>query len=396
MKLTRTIWLLSLVSLFTDMASEMLFPVIPLYLREIGFSFAAIGLLEGLAEIIAGISKGYFGNLSDHLGKRVPFIKAGYGLSALSKPLLALFQSIVWVFFARTLDRLGKGIRTAARDAMLSAEATPATRARVFGFHRSMDTVGAIIGPLMALLVLQSGTISLRNLFFVAFLPGLLSVALIFLLKDKPAAAPAKKRPGFFSFFGYWKTAGKDYRRLVAGIIFFFLFNSSDVFLLLRSNEVLGGGQEAMFTTIKAYILYNIVYALGAWPAGWLADRLNMKTVFCLGLLLFASAYGAMAFANNSLHLFIIWGVYGLFAATTEGVSKAWVSNLTPQNEQGTALGLLASCQNLAAMAASFTAGWVWDVWGPAAVFLLAAGAAVLALVYLQVFATRPATHSNS
>ena len=152
--ITRTVWILSLVSLFADIASEMLYPVIPVYLREIGFSVLLIGILEGVANFTAGLTKGYFGKLSDEKGLRLPFIKSGYLLSAISKPMMAAFTYPFWVFFARTVDRLGKGLRTAARDALLSGEASPQTKARVFGFHRSMDTIGAAMGPAFALLFL--------------------------------------------------------------------------------------------------------------------------------------------------------------------------------------------------------------------------------------------------
>ena len=152
--ITRTVWILSFVSLFTDMASEMLYPVMPIYLKTIGFSIVLIGILEGVAEAVAGLSKGYFGKLSDNSGKRVPFVQIGYAFSAISKPMMALFIYPLWIFFARTIDRFGKGIRTGARDAILSDEATPETKGKVFGFHRSMDTLGAVLGPLLALLYL--------------------------------------------------------------------------------------------------------------------------------------------------------------------------------------------------------------------------------------------------
>src|SRR5215213_2323821 len=153
--INRTVWILSFVSLFADVASEMLYPVVPVYLQEIGFSFFLIGLLEGMAEFTAGLSKGYFGKLSDEKGISLPFVKSGYFLSAISKPLMAVFTFPIWIFFARTIDRLGKGLRTAARDALLSQNATPETKARVFGFHRGMDTLGAVIGPVVALLFLK-------------------------------------------------------------------------------------------------------------------------------------------------------------------------------------------------------------------------------------------------
>ncbi|MBK5194320.1 MAG: MFS transporter, partial [Flavobacteriaceae bacterium] len=145
--ITKTVWILSIVSLFTDTASEMLYPIMPIYLKSIGFSIVLIGILEGFAEATAGLSKGYFGKLSDNSGKRVPFVQVGYMLSAISKPMMAVFIFPIWIFFARTIDRLGKGIRTGARDAILSDEATPETKGKVFGFHRSLDTFGAVLGP---------------------------------------------------------------------------------------------------------------------------------------------------------------------------------------------------------------------------------------------------------
>ena len=152
--ISRTVWILSLVSLFTDTASEMLYPIMPIYLKTIGFSIVLIGILEGVAEATAGLSKGYFGKLSDISGRRVPFVQIGYAFSAISKPMMAIFTFPIWIFFARTIDRFGKGIRTGARDAILSDEATPQTKGKIFGFHRSMDTLGAVIGPALALIYL--------------------------------------------------------------------------------------------------------------------------------------------------------------------------------------------------------------------------------------------------
>lgn len=236
--ITRTIWILSLVSLFTDVASEMLYPVMPIYLKSIGFSVVLIGVLEGFAEAVAGLSKGYFGKQSDDHGRRLPFVRWGYLLSALSKPMLGFFSFPLWIFSARTLDRIGKGVRTGARDAMLSEESSAATKAQVFGFHRSMDTLGAAIGPLGALLFLYFFPERYKALFFVAAAPGFAAIVLTFLLHDKPSARKAgKSRPGFLDFLKYWKVSPPLYRRLVIGLLVFALFNSSDVFLLLSIKE---------------------------------------------------------------------------------------------------------------------------------------------------------------
>ena len=183
--ISKTVWILSVVSLLTDVASEMLYPIMPIYLKSIGFSIVLIGILEGVAEATAGISKSYFGKLSDNSGKRVPFVKIGYALSSISKPMMAVFVFPLWVFFARTIDRFGKGIRTGARDAIISQEATSSTKARVFGFHRSMDTIGAVLGPVLALVFLYYYPGNYKTLFIIAFFPGMIAIFLTFKLNDK-------------------------------------------------------------------------------------------------------------------------------------------------------------------------------------------------------------------
>ncbi len=181
--ISRTVWILSLVSLFTDIASEMLYPILPLYLQSIGFSILYIGILEGLAEALAGLSKGYFGRLSDLQGKRLPFIQIGYAISALAKPLLVTFNLPLWVLFIRSADRLGKGIRTGARDALLSNATTKENKGKVFGFHRSMDTLGACIGPGISLIYLYFFPENYKSLFLLAFFPGIIAITFTFFIK---------------------------------------------------------------------------------------------------------------------------------------------------------------------------------------------------------------------
>ena len=276
-KFSKTIWLLSFVSLFTDIASEMLYPVMPVYLKTIGFSALLIGILEGLAEATAGLSKGYFGNLSDRLGKRVTFVRLGYLLSSLSKPMLALFSFPLWVFLARTTDRLGKGLRTSSRDAILSDESTPETKGRVFGLHRAMDTAGAMLGPVLALLFLLYFPDNYKLLFLFAFIPGLIGAALTFIIKEKTIVPnPGINAKNFFSFLAYWKIASPQYKKLVTGLLFFAIINSSDIFLLLMIKQIGYSGTEV----IAAYIFYNFVYAVVSYPVGILADKLGLKNVF--------------------------------------------------------------------------------------------------------------------
>ncbi len=389
-KITRTVWILGMVSLFTDMASEMLYPIMPIYLQSIGFSVLLIGILEGLAEATAGLSKGYFGERSDRLGKRVPFVRLGYSLSAISKPLMGIFRHPAGIFLARTMDRFGKGVRTGARDAILSAESTPATRGAVFGFHRAMDTLGAVLGPLLALIYLYYYPEDYVNLFFIAFIPGLLAVASTFRLKEKPLAVKNNNTSGklhFFSFINYWKRSPLAYRKLVAGLLLFTLINSSDMFLILKSKDAGLGDTQV----VGLYIFYNFIYALFAFPLGSLADRWGLKKVFVSGLVLYGSVYFGMAGAGDDLAVYILLFVlYGLFAAATQGVSKAWISNLVKKEETATAIGFYTGFQSLFALAASSLAGLLWYRFGAPVLFYSTAAVAALLILYFIILIPKP------
>jgi MFS family permease len=269
---------------------------------------------------------------------------------------------------------LGKGIRTAARDALLSQEATPATKARVFGFHRGMDTAGAMLGPVLALAFLYFYPGQYKTIFFLAFIPGLISVLLMYLVKEKRQPASTLKKGNFFSFFRYWTIAGKDYKKLVTGLLLFALFNSSDVFLLLKTKEVTGNDT----TTIAAYIFYNFVYALASYPLGSLADRFGMRKVFVTGLVLFAVVYGGFALQPSTVMIFVLFFIYGLYAAATEGITKAWISNLAHGQNTATAIGFYTSCESVCALGASTMAGFLWFSYGSQLTFGLTAGVAVL------------------
>lgn len=381
-RIPKTVWILSFVSLFTDFASEMLYPVVPVYLKDIGFSVALIGILEGMAEFIVGLSKGYFGKRSDSMGLRLPFIKLGYLLSALSKPLIAAFTLPAWVFGVRSLDRLGKGIRTAARDAMLSGASDAGNKGRIFSFHRSWDTVGAVLGPLAALAYLHWFPGNYRMLFIWALVPGMISVALIYLLKEVRTKPPTIAKSGFFGFFGYWKTGGLEYRNLVRGLLLFALANSSDAFLLLQAKAITGSDT----LTILAYLLYNVVFAASAYPMGILADRWGFRKTLTCGIFLFVVVYTGFALNTSINGVFGLFAVYGLYAAATEGISKAWISSLVPVNQTGTAIGLYTSCQSICALLASTIAGLIWTVSGAGATFMTGAVLAAIAMIRLAAF----------
>lgn len=387
--LTRTVWILSFISLLTDVASEMLYPVMPIYLKSIGFSVLLIGILEGIAEATAGLSKGYFGKLSDDSHQRTPFIQLGYALSALSKPMMAAFVYPVWIFLARTIDRLGKGIRTGARDALLSDEAIPVTKGRIFGFHRSMDTVGAVMGPALALLYLYFYPGRYRALFLIAFVPGLLAIGLSFYLKDRKTKPAEKKAPvAFFSFLHYWKDSPIIYRKVIAGLLVFTLCNSSDVFLLLRVKQ--SGLTDT--ATIGVYIFYNLVYALAAYPLGILADLVGLKKIFIAGLLLFALVYAGMAFTGSLYWYGLLFFLYGFYAAATEGISIAWISNIADKADTATAIGTYTGLQSICTMLASIVTGWLWFRFGAGIAFSITAIIAVIVLLYFLLTIPEPLT----
>jgi MFS family permease len=376
--ITRSVWILSIVSLFTDISSEMLYPVMPIYLKSIAFSVVAIGILEGFAEATAGISKGYFGNLSDQMGRRLPFVSLGYFLSSISKPMLAAFIFPAWVFFARTIDRLGKGLRTGARDAMLSEQATAENKAKVFGFHRGMDTLGAAIGPVIALVYLYYNPASYKTLFLIAFIPGILGAALTFFLKDSGTKPIAKTNYSFFYFFKYWKLSSGQYKKLVIGLLAFTFFNSSDVFLLLMLKE--RGFADTI--VISIYIFYNLVYAVMSYPMGSLADKIGVRPTFIIGLIIFAMVYVGMAFNIHLAGFYFLFFLYGIFAAGTEGISKAWISNVSEKKDVATAIGFYSSFNSLLTMCASGLAGLIWYKFNPPATFIFAAIGTLLVIIY--------------
>ncbi|MCX7863206.1 MAG: MFS transporter [Bacteroidales bacterium] len=377
--LTRTVIVLSFVSLFTDIASEMLYPVIPIYLASLNYTAMYIGFLEGFAEFVAGLSKGYFGIWSDKIQQRLPFVRIGYLLSAISKPLMILFSNAWWIFFTRLLDRLGKGIRTASRDAILSSEATHETKGKVFGFHRAMDTLGAAIGPLIALAFLYFYPGQYKWLFVFTIIPGIISVMLLFLLKEQKKQVSNSVKISFLSFFSYVKKSSVSYKLLITGFLLFALFNSSDMFLLLKLKEQ----QMNDHVIIALYIFYNLSYAIMSYPAGFIADKLGLNYVYMFGMVIFAVVYLAMAWGVSHIMLWIVFFMYGFYAAATEGIGKAWISNIVPKEEVASAIGTFHSLQSISAIIASAITGIIWTQLGASIAFTITAIFAIVSALFL-------------
>jgi MFS family permease len=362
-KIPRQVVILGLISLFTDLASEMLYPITPIFLTAIlGSSMAVVGIIEGVAEVIAGFLKGYAGRLSDKIGKRSIFVVIGYGISAIAKPLPGIFPAVSAVVLSRSSDRVGKGIRTAPRDALLGSYSEDNSGA-IFGFHRGMDTLGAVLGPLAAILLLYLFPDNFRLIFLAAFVPSLLAVCFTFFVKDKKIPLTKRAQGKYLDF---WHSAPKEYKRLLILITIFSFANSSDVFLILKSNFV----SDSYILAILGYVFYNLIYALFSYPLGKYADRLGKNIVYGGGLFIFSFVYFGFAFITETFFIWILFALYGIYSAATEGVSKAWVSDLVPDEGRGTAIGLLTMLSSFSIMLGSFTTGFLWDEFGSIVPFL--------------------------
>ncbi len=378
-QISKQVVFLGTVSFFTDFASEMLYPVTPIFLSAaLGASMATVGLIEGLAEVTAGLLKGYFGAVSDKIGKRSIFVVIGYGISGIVKSLPGFFPFVPTVVFSRVSDRVGKGIRTAPRDALLASYSEGNTGA-VFGFHRSMDTFGAVVGPLSAifLLYLFPGNYSL--VFLAALIPSIFAIFFTLKVKDPPSTKPIRNKRYYKEF---WQTAPKDYKIVLLLITLFSLVNSSDVFLILKSRDIAKSDTIA----VLGYVFYNFIYAMSSFPAGLIADKLGKKNVFIVGLLIFSLVY--LGFGLNT-ELVVIWplfAIYGIYTASTEGIAKAWVADLIEDKYRGSGIGLLTSSTSLAIMLGSVITGILWDQFGSELPFLISACVSFLVAVILFFF----------
>lgn len=429
--LTPNVLRLGLVSFFADVSSEMLYPLMPLFLTAtLGAPASVVGIVEGLAEATASILKGVSGRIADRAGRRLELVFAGYSLSALSRPLIALAQAWPLVLAARVLDRTGKGLRSAPRDAILADSADPALRGAAFGWHRAMDTLGAVVGPLLALGLLALAGGDLRRVIALTAVPGLIGALLVLGVRDPrriggvdpdpTRPAPAGRRLGIAPSGPYGPTPGAEgpsqqagsargaappsasdrapsdpagtatvaglpraFRLYLAAWLPFVLVNSSDVFLILRARQ-LGFSTTAV---VLLYTLYNCAYAAASVPLGSLSDRLGRRSVLTLGMLVFAGVYAGFALAGRPWLLVPLFAVYGLYIAATDGVGKAYAVDLVPLRLRATSVGILGALAGVATLVASAVAGVLWDSVGPWAPFALGAAGALLSAA---LFATLP------
>ncbi|MCX7879490.1 MAG: MFS transporter [Ignavibacteria bacterium] len=384
--INKKILILALISFFTDVASEMLYPILPLFLKSIGFSILVIGILESIAEAISGLSKGYFGALSDKLGSRVLFVRLGYFLSSIAKPLIGLFPLPMFVFFFRTIDRFGKGIRTAPRDALLSDESQYEHKGKVFGFHRAFDTLGAVVGPSLTILLLTYFIADYRTIFLLSVVPGVIVLLLCFTLKEqkkeKKAYSTSTIRTNVSAFLKYYQSSSKKYKEITFPLLFFTLFKSSEFFLLLKLDEYGISSANIVFF----YILLNVSYAIFSFPAGRLADKVGFKKVISFGLLSFSCAYLSINLSNDTYWLAIVFIIYGIFSASYEGMVKAYITNRVPHSETATALGTFSAFTSVISLLSSSLTGTLWSILGSTCALLFSAFAGLITFVYFAIF----------
>jgi MFS family permease len=376
-KIPKQVVILGLISLFTDMASEMLYPVTPIFLASVlGASMVSVGVIEGLAEITAGFLKGYFGFLSDKLGKRSVFVVGGYSISALSKPLPGIFPQIFVVLISRVTDRIGKGIRTAPRDALLAGYSNSNNTGAIFGFHRGMDTLGAVLGPLIALLLLEIYDYNYNLIFIIAFIPSVIAVTFTFFIKDKKVEHKERKKLQYITF---WEESPQTYKTLVILITVFSLVNSSDVFLILKSRNI----SHSDIIAILGYVFYNLIYAGSSYPAGFISDKIGKKKIYIIGLIIFSAVYFGFASSDNFILTWILFAFYGIYAASTEGILKAWVSDLVAYEKVASAVGLITMLSSIAMFLGSILTGYLWDAFGPSVPFYLSSAVSLVVALSL-------------
>lgn len=381
--LPRGVWLLGLISLVNDSASEMMYPLIPLYLSGVLMAGPQVlGLIEGIAEALASLLKLWAGVMVDRSGRSKPWIVGGYGLAGIARPAIAFVASWPLLLLLRVADRIGKAVRAAPRDALLAANIEPGQRGLAFGLHRALDNTGAVVGPLLAWAMLSAG-LPLQQVFLWALLPGLACLLLTGALRDAP---PPATPPQPFS----WTLAGLPValRRYLVVVALFTLGNSSNMFLFLRAKEL--GVTQAQVPLLWAAV--SAVAALFSVPLSALSDRIGRVRLLVAGYVAYAVFYlGMAAWAEPGWRLYLLFGLYGIFMAATEGVERALLADLAPPEQRGTAFGWLNLTFGAMLLPASLLFGWLWQTVSSAFAFGFSAACALLAAVLLTAW-VRPAS----
>ncbi|MEW6734157.1 MAG: MFS transporter [Acidobacteriota bacterium] len=383
-KLPATAIVIGLVSFFSDVSTEIAYPLLPLFISTIlGAPPSVLGLIEGVAEGTASMITGLSGWISDRFKSRKWLAIFGYGTTVLAKPLVALAVGWPLVLSGRFIDRFGKGVRSAPKDALLADVATPATRGRIFGFERMMDSAGAVLGPAFALLLFYTLGFHIRTVLLLTVTPAIAAFLLFFLVPEKHSVTSTPRQ---FSIAGL----SREFWIFLAINTVFNIGNSSNTFLLLKASDT---GMDVT-RTLFCYMLYNAVYSLGSYPAGVVSDRLGRKNVLILGFLLFSLAYFGFAIVQVSSWIWVLFTIYGFYPALTDGVSKALAVDTTSTELRATAIGIFSAALGFSRLLASLIGGLLWEYWGSAATFYYGAICALLAVIlFITIF---PKLHRTS
>lgn len=391
-RLPRTVWILGWVSYFADVASEMVYPVFPVFVKSVlGVSTAAWGGIEGLANGVVSLMRGWSGWHSDRIGRRLPHIRAGYAMSAVGKPIAGLASGAGLVLASRLIDRVGKGVRTTARDAMIADAVPPSLRGRAFGLHRALDNAGAFTGALLAIALISVFKDNLRAIFFIAFIPGVISVVITFLVRERaatPVALEAEAPSPTLPKLGF----SPAYYRSLAILLVFAIGDSSDTFLLLRAADRFASFElpvwlpalppiaASLVWTTLAYTLFNVTSLIVSYPGGLISDRIGRWPVMLLGLAIYSGVYAGFALLDIGW-VWVLFAFYGIYSGLTNGVQKSLIADLAPPERKGTAMGLFYMATGFAAILASTIAGVLWDAFSPAVALGFGAGMAALSMV---------------
>jgi len=381
-KLSKNVIILGLVSFFNDIASEMVYPIVPIFLTSVlKAPMTIVGLIEGIAESTASLLKTFSGWLSDKFKKRKFFVSSGYSLSTLSKLMIGLAKSWPLVLIGRFIDRFGKGIRTSARDALIAESSNDLNKGRAFGFHRALDTLGAVVGPLTAIFLIHFLNENLRPIFYLAFIPGMIAVLLlIFSVKEKKAEIGQTTLPKF-SF----QNLNPAFKIFFFSSIIFAIGNSSDAFLILRAKSL------GLTTTLAifAYVIFNLFYALFSLPAGILSDKIGPKKLLIFGFFFFALIYLLFGLNQSSIYLWLLFALYGIYMALTEGVGKAYLSQIGEKEMLATSFGIYQTAIGICTFFASLIAGILWSKINPSAPFIFGSLLALIAGFIFLIFSNK-------
>lgn len=368
--LSRDSWLLAAASLFADISTEMLYPVLPIYLTQtMKAGGTVVGLVEGIAEGAQNLVQGFSGTLSDRLQRRKPIALAGYALAALAKPLIGLSTAWPGVLGARLLDRLGAGGRSAPRDALIAASAGEASRGKAFGLEGVGDNLGAFIGPLIAVALLLFWSVDLRAIFYLAFVPGLLALLMVLFVRERTSRQDAKAKIDF-----RLRRMPAAYRRYLLAALLFGIGNSSNAFLILRTRDL----GASLVTTILIYAAFNLVAALVSYPAGALSDRFGRRNLLLISLAIFLAAYLGFALATDLMFVAALFVLYGAYQGMFRAAGKALASDLVPEALRASGIGWYGTTVGLSGVIAGAVGGLLWDHIGHAAVFFYGAAFAVI------------------